>query len=78
MKYRIGEKCIQCFACIRSRICPEEAIIECNGVYSIDAGKCTDCGICYSEQKYFCPVRAIVDNKRAVRRKTAKKPRKGS
>jgi ferredoxin len=66
VKYRIGEKCIQCFACIRDRICPEEAIIERGGIYSIDNDKCTDCGTCYTVQKYFCPVRAVVDNEEII------------
>jgi Pyruvate/2-oxoacid:ferredoxin oxidoreductase delta subunit len=61
MKYRIGEKCIQCFACIRSEVCPEKAITERNDVYSIDYNKCTGCGACFTGQKYFCPVRAIVE-----------------
>lgn len=61
MKYVIGEKCIQCFACIRNRICPEEAIIERADVYSIDPEKCTACGHCFQIQQYFCPVRAILE-----------------
>lgn len=62
MKYRIGEKCIQCFACIRSRVCREEAIIERNGVYRIDDRRCTGCGTCFTVQQYFCPVRAFIEN----------------
>jgi ferredoxin len=58
--YKISEKCIQCHACIWNRVCPEEAIIECNGIFSIDPGKCTGCGTCYAVEEYFCPVRAII------------------
>jgi Fe-S-cluster-containing hydrogenase component 2 len=43
-----------------NQICPEEAIIERDEIYSIDTGKCIDCGNCYTEEKYFCPVQAIV------------------
>jgi ferredoxin len=58
--YKISEKCIKCRACIMNRICPEEAIIERGEIYNIDTGKCTDCGTCYTEEEYFCPVRAII------------------
>jgi Fe-S-cluster-containing hydrogenase component 2 len=43
-----------------NEICPEGAIIERGEAFSIDAGKCIDCGTCYAEEEYFCPVRAIV------------------
>jgi ferredoxin len=59
--YKIGEKCIKCHACIWNRICPEEAIIECNDIFSIDPDKCINCGTCYALEEYFCPVRAIIE-----------------
>jgi len=59
--YKISEKCIQCHACIWNRVCPEEAIIEYNGIFSIDLDKCTGCGTCYTIEEYFCPVRAIIE-----------------
>jgi ferredoxin len=58
--YSIGDKCISCFACLRNHICPEEAIIERDEVFSIDADKCTRCAVCFDQQEYFCPVRAVV------------------
>jgi ferredoxin len=60
VKYKISDKCIQCFACIRSGICPVQAFREKNNVYYIDTDKCTDCGKCFEKQEYFCPVRAII------------------
>ena len=42
------------------RVCPEEAIIEGNDINRIDPDKCTECGICYDKQEYFCPMRAII------------------
>lgn len=60
MVYKISEKCIKCRACIMNQICPEGAIIEREEIYSIDTGKCSDCGACYTEEIYFCPVRAII------------------
>ncbi len=62
MRYRISEKCIQCFACIRNRVCPEQAILERDSIYAIDHEKCSDCGTCYLNQRFFCPVRAFVDD----------------
>ena len=59
--YNISDKCIQCHACIWNRICPAEAIVERNNVFSIDREKCTDCGTCFSTQEYFCPVRAFIE-----------------
>jgi ferredoxin len=58
--YEIGEKCIKCYACVWNRVCPEGAIIERNGTFLIDRDICTDCGNCYAQEEYFCPVRAIV------------------
>jgi ferredoxin len=66
VRYRIGEKCIQCFACIRNRVCPEAAILERNGPYLIDTSKCTECGACYAGQEFFCPVRAFIDDQAVV------------
>ena len=61
MLYKIGEKCIQCHACVWNRVCPKGAIIERNGKFFIDGDICTDCGTCYDNQAYFCPVRAIIE-----------------
>jgi len=64
--YRITEDCLKCGLCITK--CPEGAIIagkpiESDGLIlqpvSIDPGKCTDCGVCVSEE-YWCPAQAIV------------------
>ncbi|MBN1190664.1 MAG: hypothetical protein JXA46_13000 [Dehalococcoidales bacterium] len=63
MSYRISEKCISCHACIWNKVCPAEAITETNEVFSIDPDKCTECGTCFENQQYFCPVRAIVKSK---------------
>ncbi|HUT67502.1 MAG TPA: ferredoxin [Dehalococcoidales bacterium] len=60
MAYKIGKKCIKCGACIMNQICPDGAIIERNETFRIDKGKCTDCGICYTQEEYFCPSRAII------------------
>jgi Fe-S-cluster-containing hydrogenase component 2 len=59
--YKISDKCIQCHACIWNHICPEEAIIEHDNIFSIDPEKCTGCGTCYDQEIYFCPVRAIIE-----------------
>ena len=68
MTYRVIETCLKCGVCLDK--CPEEAIIagdeieEMNGFIlrpvSIDPEKCTDCGICVSEE-YWCPAEAIVE-----------------
>ncbi len=60
MAYKINEECVKCCACIMQRVCPEEAIIEGDEFCRIDPDKCTDCGICYDKEEYFCPMRAII------------------
>ena len=67
MAYTITEDCLKCGVCISK--CPSYAIvsdkplIESDGlvVYrtQIDGTKCTDCGVCVSEE-YWCPGGAIV------------------
>ncbi len=66
MAYKITRACLKCGVCISK--CPEGAIIagkqiETEGLIlqpvSIDAKKCTDCGVCISEE-YWCPAQAIV------------------
>ena len=51
-------KCIGCMDCLP--YCPVSAIIESstNGIVSIDAERCTECGVCL--QSEVCPVEAIV------------------
>jgi ferredoxin len=65
MAYRIGSRCLKWGLCV-SR-CPAGAIIASDKVVvdemtlqpvSIDPGKCTDCGVCVS-QEYWCPGSAI-------------------
>ena len=66
MAYTITADCLKCGLCISG--CPEGAIIpgeqsDYGGLtlqaVSIDANKCTDCGVCVSEE-YWCPAQAIV------------------
>lgn len=67
MTYKITDSCLKCGICVKG--CPAEAIIpgeqvvEFDGLVlqpvSIDAKKCTDCGVCVSEE-YWCPAQAIV------------------
>ena len=66
MAYKITEACLKCGICIDR--CPEGAIIPGAEVHSeglilqpvtIDPGKCTDCGVCVSEE-YWCPAQAII------------------
>jgi ferredoxin len=73
LKYKISDKCIQCHACIWNRVCPQGAIEEHNEVFSINPDKCTDCGTCYDNQEYFCPVRAY---KKITPPSSRKKPKK--
>jgi ferredoxin len=64
--YKITGDCLKCGVCISK--CPEGAIIageqiEAEGLIlqpvSIDPEKCTDCGVCVS-QEYWCPAQAII------------------
>jgi ferredoxin len=64
--YKITEACLRCGVCISK--CPAGAIIpgeqiEVEGLIlqpvSIDPRKCTDCGVCVS-QEYWCPAQAII------------------
>ena len=64
--YKITEACLKCGLCID--LCPEEAIIAGDKIQteglilqpvSIDSEKCTDCGVCVSEE-YWCPAQAII------------------
>ena len=67
MAYKVTEACLKCGVCIPK--CPEGAIIageqieESDGLIlqpvSIDPEKCTDCGVCVSEE-WWCPAQAIV------------------
>ena len=63
MAYQINEECVKCCACINYQICPEGAIIEGDEACRIDPDKCTECGICYEKEEYFCPMRAIIKTK---------------
>ena len=67
MAYKIDtKKCLKCGICVKG--CPEGAIVvdkkvkESDGLVlyttGIDAGKCTDCATCVSEE-YWCPAEAI-------------------
>jgi ferredoxin len=65
--YKVTEACLKCGVCIPG--CPEgaiiagEQIVESDGLVlqpvSIDPEKCTDCGVCVSEE-WWCPAQAIV------------------
>lgn len=67
MAYKVTKACLKCGICIPK--CPEGAIIagrqtkESDGLIlqavSINGKKCTDCGVCVSEE-YWCPAQAIV------------------
>ncbi len=66
MAFKITAACLKCGLCIKG--CPTGAIIpgeqsNYGGLtlkaVSIDSTKCTDCGICVSEE-YWCPAQAIV------------------
>jgi ferredoxin len=65
--YKVTEACLKCGICIPG--CPAgaiiagEKIVESDGLVlqsvSIDPEKCTDCGVCVSEE-WWCPAQAIV------------------
>jgi ferredoxin len=66
MAYKITNACLKCGLCIKG--CPAGAIIpgkksDYGGLtlqaVHIDRKKCTDCGVCVSEE-YWCPAQAIV------------------
>jgi ferredoxin len=66
MAYKITAACLRCGLCIKG--CPAGAIIpgeqsNYGGLtlqaVNIDPEKCTDCGVCVSEE-YWCPAQAIV------------------
>jgi len=67
MSYQIKGSCLKCGICVEA--CPESAIIagdkiiESDGLVlqfvSISTDKCTDCGVCVSEE-WWCPAKAIV------------------
>ncbi len=68
MAYKITGACLKCGICITG--CPVGAIIsdepikESDGLIlypnvRIDPEKCTDCGVCVSEE-YWCPAQAII------------------
>jgi ferredoxin len=54
MAYKITEECIACGACVPE--CPTQCIAEGDPIYTIDAGKCTDCASCAG----VCPTGACV------------------
>jgi ferredoxin len=66
--YKITGSCLECGICINK--CPAGAIIPGTPIkesdwlilqpVSIDPEKCTDCGICVSEE-YWCPAQAIIE-----------------
>lgn len=60
MALKIIDDCICCDVCIPE--CPNEAIASGEDIFTIDAGKCTECEGHYDEPqcKEVCPVDAIV------------------
>jgi NAD-dependent dihydropyrimidine dehydrogenase PreA subunit len=66
MAYIITDNCLQCGVCVpkcpEGAIIPGEQIVESDGFVlqpvSIDPAKCTECGVCVSEE-YWCPGEAI-------------------
>ncbi len=70
MPYRVGPRCLKCGLCVGR--CPAGAIIagpkeQVDGMalqpVRIDPAKCTDCGVCVS-QEYWCPAGAIASEDR--------------
>ena len=64
--YIVTDKCLKCGYCIER--CPvgaiiAEAQIQWEGLtlqpVHIDPGKCSDCGVCVSEE-WWCPAQAII------------------
>ena len=43
MALMITDECISCGVCLPE--CPNEAIVEDNGVFRIRGGRCTECGL---------------------------------
>jgi ferredoxin len=67
MAYKVTENCLKCGYCVER--CPEGAIIADEKEpfeelilqpVHIDPNKCTDCGVCVSEE-WWCPAQAIVE-----------------
>jgi len=44
MAYKITDECSACGMCLPD--CPEGAITKGDPIYSIDPGRCTECGNC--------------------------------
>lgn len=67
MAYKITDDCLKCGVCVPG--CPSRAIVVDNRMVEkdglvlfstrIDSERCTDCGVCVSEE-YWCPAQAIV------------------
>jgi len=55
MPRKITDECIACGTCLPE--CPEEAILEGDPLYTIEAEKCNDCALC----EETCPTEAIVE-----------------
>lgn len=55
MAHKILEFCVKCGGC--EDVCPNGAIYEGENRYHIDAEKCTDCGLCLTNN--HCPAWAI-------------------
>jgi ferredoxin len=56
MVYKILEYCVKCGGCLYE--CPAGAIVEGETQYIIDPAKCTDCGLCLTQN--HCPAWAII------------------
>lgn len=70
MALMITDECISCGVCLPE--CPNEAIVEDNGVFRIRGGRCTECAGFFDEPKCreLCPVsECIVPNPRRVVRR---------